>query len=130
MLNYDVSNGTAVQVVRIRYAHHEFNGQVEIEVRGSDRGLETMEWALELHWEQLARAAAGDAPPVLRLHNVEGDELEIEDDALLQVEWLKEYCVGLEILSIEPEAVAQDLAVRADANAAAQIAALGQGRAL
>jgi hypothetical protein len=97
--------GAAVQRVRITYAYLEYRAATEVEVTGTDRGLETMEWALEHHWTELAQAGGRDDPPRLVLTNADGEQLELEDDALLQVEWLKEFCVGLEIVSIEPAKV-------------------------
>lgn len=102
MLNYDPNIHPAVHVVRLRYALWDHHAEAVVEIRGGDRGFEVLEWALEEHWTQLAQAAPGDAPPVLRLTNAAGEVLEQVDDALLQVEWLKDLCIGAEILSIAP----------------------------
>jgi len=100
---YDPNVATCTHRVRIHYAQFDHQLQVEIDVPGSDRGLEAMEWALELHWEQLALAEPG--APRLELTNAAGEVLVVQDDALMQADWLKDMVVGLEIVAILPAAV-------------------------
>lgn len=102
LTTYDPNVGRCTHRVLIHYAQFDHHLQVEIDVPGSDRGLEAMEWALELHWEQLA-AAAGEGAPFLELVNAAGEVLVVADDALMQADWLKDMVVGLHIVAVTPE---------------------------
>lgn len=112
---YDPNVGAAVQRVRLRYQRFDFTHVAEVEVRGTELGFGVLEWALEMHWDQLAGVVGttveregafvtvtGDTPPHLVLTNPAGDTLVEVDDALLQADWLKDFCVGAEIVSIAP----------------------------
>lgn len=100
-MNYDPNIRHAVQRVRLYYAWHNYRGQAEVVVTGDYRGLEVLEWALGLHYEQLA-IATGELPAQLQLQDALGDVEVVEDNMLMATDWLQDMLVGAQILSIEP----------------------------
>lgn len=103
--------------VHLAYCLWDFETTATVRVRTKARGFEVLESALEEHWTRLAQAAGVDQVPHLVLTNGAGEQLLQRDDMLLQAEWLREFCVGIEIVAAVPVA------------AAAAVAAPQEGRA-
>jgi hypothetical protein len=72
------------------------------------RGFEILEAALDEHWTRLNEAAGDTQSPQLVLTNAAGEQLLQVDDMLLQAEWLREFCVGAEIVAVVPIATSQE----------------------
>lgn len=101
VFNYDPNSPWSIQTVRIKLQLWDAVGQLDVEVRSNERGMDALETAVEQAVVHLVQAQ-GDGFPSVVLTRPNGDRIICTDEKLRPEKWFRELVVGLEVMSVRP----------------------------
>lgn len=98
---YDPNSPWSTQTVRIKLQLWDAVGQIDIDVRSNERGMDALETAVEQAVVHLVQAQ-GDGFPSVVLTRPNGDRIICTDEKLRPEKWFRELVVGLEVVDVRP----------------------------
>lgn len=99
--NLTMCGRVAKFVVRLTFATWEYRKVVEVEMTTNMTGLDLIEYAAEKAWEQLECSEDAPEQACMIMTDAEGNTMHCQDEDERGVDWLYDYIICAEIISVE-----------------------------